>query len=509
MPKINDATAYNKRKVIIRVVLGYFFALVVTLSVVSLALTRLNKINSTVEELTNRLAETLSLSQDVIGEVQLAHFHEDHYRHFYQQNDLDLFNEKLLDLKKHQAEIGALVNKASLHNMVAVMQEVTEKYEKEFQVSSNLIVFQQSLLSTLFIKQELLVENQLSAIRINVGNIQVPDIFFAFGNARNAFELMRLYQSKYLSGHDEKYFVMFKNNYNYASQAFSDLSNALNSIERNNYIALNADKAKAELKIYFQTFVDIHTANIELIASSRKLHSYQLQISDIGSKISAEIEYEYKKHNEFTQQLVQQTKIELLVTIFIAILLNLLLIFIVLQKIISPIFHDMRNLSNLDGLTGIANRRRFDTCLQNENQRTKREQQALSLIMCDVDYFKGYNDIYGHQMGDTCLQKIATTIENTCKRPGDLVARYGGEEFAIILPNTISGTAMQVAKNIKSNIEALKIPHNTSSVSPFITISMGITTIIGEDISVETLILRADTALYRAKKNGRNCIVSD
>ncbi|WP_413698891.1 diguanylate cyclase [Psychromonas sp. KJ10-10] len=300
---------------------------------------------------------------------------------------------------------------------------------------------------------------------------------------------------------------MFKRNYNYASQAFSNLSTALNSIDNNNKIASNADKAKNELKLYYQTFIKIHDAIIELKKSAVKLNRYQLQISNIASEISAEIEYEYKRHNQLTQTLVQQTKLELLITIFIAIILNLILIFVVLQKIISPIFHDMQCLSNLDGLTGIANRRRFDISIQKETERTKREHQALSLIMCDVDFFKDYNDIYGHQKGDECLQKIAHAINKACKRPGDLATRYGGEEFAIILPNTISGTAMQIAKNIKADIDALRIPHKGSSVSPFVTISMGISSIINQNITAEEIILRADNALYSAKGAGRNTII--
>ncbi|WP_413698890.1 hypothetical protein ACLKMH_15090 [Psychromonas sp. KJ10-10] len=181
MFKINNAPAFNKRKIIVRVILGYLLALVFTLSIVFLALTRLNKINTTVEELTTGLAETRSLSQDIVGEVQLAHFYEDQYRHFYLQKDLDLFHEKLTDLKQKQAEIAQLVIEPSLYNMVKVVQDLTQKYEQEFEHTSEIIAFQQSLLSTLFIKQELLVENQLSAIRINVGIIQNPDIFFPLG----------------------------------------------------------------------------------------------------------------------------------------------------------------------------------------------------------------------------------------------------------------------------------------------------------------------------------------
>ena len=175
MPQIKGEPSAIKRKIIIRVALGYLFALAVTLSIVFLALTRLNKINSTVDDLTNRLADTRSLSQSIMGKLQSVHFYENQYRHFYKQNDLDLFNEKLLDFKKSQKKLGKQVSGSKLRNMTQEIKQTTEHYEREFEESTQLIMYQQSLLSTLLIKQELLIENQLSAIRINVAIIQVPD----------------------------------------------------------------------------------------------------------------------------------------------------------------------------------------------------------------------------------------------------------------------------------------------------------------------------------------------
>lgn len=159
-----------------------------------------------------------------------------------------------------------------------------------------------------------------------------------------------------------------------------------------------------------------------------------------------------------------------------------------------------------DDLTKIANRRYFNQYFQQEWKRCLREQLPLSFILGDLDYFKRYNDYYGHKMGDNCLQQVARTITNVLKRPADLVARYGGEEFAIILPNTTLSGGEKIATDICQGVEQLGIPHHLSVVSSSMTISLGITSVIPtQDLSLETLITNADYALYRAKKRGRNC----
>ena len=168
-------------------------------------------------------------------------------------------------------------------------------------------------------------------------------------------------------------------------------------------------------------------------------------------------------------------------------------------------YQELQRLANTDSLTDVANRRQFDQYINQEWLRTKREQEYLSLIMCDVDYFKLYNDFYGHPLGDVCLQKIAKILSESIKRPADLVARYGGEEFAIILPYTNLEGAVNVAQQIQQAIDDLKIPHIQSQVRQQITLSMGIVSIIPDDnFTVNDLIIAADKALYVAKANGRN-----
>jgi len=167
--------------------------------------------------------------------------------------------------------------------------------------------------------------------------------------------------------------------------------------------------------------------------------------------------------------------------------------------------HKLELLSNLDGLTQIANRRCFNDRIMLEWQRLHRDRQPLSLLMFDVDYFKRYNDFYGHQLGDECLIKIAQTVDNLMRRPADLVARYGGEEFIIILPNTSAEGAIVVADLVHQAIQKLQIPHQDSTVSGIVTISMGIACDFPKlERSPYVLINQADHALYEAKQQGRN-----
>ncbi|MBN3963331.1 EAL domain-containing protein [Nostoc sp. NMS8] len=169
---------------------------------------------------------------------------------------------------------------------------------------------------------------------------------------------------------------------------------------------------------------------------------------------------------------------------------------------------ELQRLACSDGLTQVGNRRCFDDTFNAEWQRLAREQGSLSLILCDVDYFKLYNDTHGHLAGDDALRQVAKAISQTVKHPADLVARYGGEEFAVILPNTDIERAIAIARDIQTNISALQMPHPHSDVSEFITLSLGVATITPHSqLSPETLIAAADQGLYQAKAQGRNCVV--
>lgn len=164
----------------------------------------------------------------------------------------------------------------------------------------------------------------------------------------------------------------------------------------------------------------------------------------------------------------------------------------------------LRNLAFLDGLTGVYNRRYFDHHLQLEMARSLRTRQPLALIMLDVDYFKRFNDRYGHLAGDECLRRVATILKEKFKRPGDLVARFGGEEFVCILPETEFADAMAMANELEQMVRALGIPHEDSEVAPVLTISLGVAG-RGDDLSgsVDAFVAHADGQLYKSKHSGR------
>lgn len=176
-----------------------------------------------------------------------------------------------------------------------------------------------------------------------------------------------------------------------------------------------------------------------------------------------------------------------------------------LQKELEARNRELARLVNIDGLTQVASRRYFDSYLEQEWKRLAREKNHLALIMLDLDYFKLYNDYYGHPIGDDCLKQIGQTLMQAIQRPADLAARYGGEEFVMVLPNIDKSGAVHVAKNIQEKLHDLQIPHTKSNVSPYVTCSMGIACMIpNQSLSLAEFITIADKALYTAKEQGRN-----
>jgi len=165
----------------------------------------------------------------------------------------------------------------------------------------------------------------------------------------------------------------------------------------------------------------------------------------------------------------------------------------------------LSRLSAMDGLTGIANRRRFDEALENEWRRGQRSSEPLSVLLGDIDFFKAYNDRYGHLAGDECLRRVARAIEAHVRRPADLVARWGGEEFAVLLPETAYDGAYRVAEKIRTAVQSLALPHLASEVATVVTLSLGVGTLIPDpDLPYTDLVQLADDGLYIAKRAGRN-----
>jgi len=163
-------------------------------------------------------------------------------------------------------------------------------------------------------------------------------------------------------------------------------------------------------------------------------------------------------------------------------------------------------ISNMDALTGIANRRAFDETLKIEWSRSTRENKELSMLLLDIDYFKQYNDSYGHIDGDDCLKSVAHAILDSVRRPSDFVARYGGEEFTVILPNTSNEGASQMAELIRKNIEGLNIVNEGSKEFRVLTVSIGVVTKNVNHVSIKQFLEYADKALYRSKNIGRNIV---
>jgi diguanylate cyclase (GGDEF)-like protein len=169
----------------------------------------------------------------------------------------------------------------------------------------------------------------------------------------------------------------------------------------------------------------------------------------------------------------------------------------------------LKRLSSEDELTGISNRRGFESYLDQEWKRASRYDVPVSLILVDIDFFKEYNDTYGHQSGDQCLKEVASVLNGTLHRPADFVARYGGEEFVIILPNTDMNGGEVIAEKLREGVEALGIIHSSSQASGRVTISLGVATAMpSQNFSPSELVAAADQALYLAKQVGRNKVKS-
>lgn len=175
-----------------------------------------------------------------------------------------------------------------------------------------------------------------------------------------------------------------------------------------------------------------------------------------------------------------------------------------LGKRLNMAFSKLQDQTHIDGLTQVYNRAYFDEYLHREFLRSKRQKSPLSVVICDINCFKLYNDTYGHLAGDKCLKDVANTLRQTARRPGDFVARYGGDEFAVIMPDTSSSGVEVVAQMMRKKVEALAIPHRASQVSQYVTIALGYSTYTGENGTEHDLLDNADKALYSAKSSGKN-----
>jgi diguanylate cyclase (GGDEF)-like protein len=238
-----------------------------------------------------------------------------------------------------------------------------------------------------------------------------------------------------------------------------------------------------------------HDLQTALLASSERALLFQKQLDQFEARLTTELRERHTAEEKLQDRLQTITREKGDLEILVQILID--------QGDDSA---QEGEKARIDGLTQIANRRRFDEYLSQEWRRHVRMQQPLSLLICDVDHFKLYNDSLGHQAGDECLKSVAKAI-NHCYRVGDLVARYGGEEFAMVLPKTNRTGAVQVAERVRAAVTAAALPHPASPVWERVTVSIGVASMTPPPQApsdARTLIQQADHHLYLAKKRGRN-----
>lgn len=261
--------------------------------------------------------------------------------------------------------------------------------------------------------------------------------------------------------------------------------------------------------VFLSVFPELSNSRVALAIEAAIKHGLPSLLSQSLNKAPLPLFDNLADRNQRVQQTIHITPLEYQKgERFCLIQVNDVSIAVKKERLLREQAESLRALAFIDGLTGIANRRRLDEYLADEFRRAARNNSPLSVIMTDVDYFKSFNDTYGHQSGDFCLQRIANAIKATLRRPADLVARYGGEEFAIILPDTSFGGAKTLAEDIRKQVESLVIPHEKSTAAEHVTLSLGISNAQSyENISADTLLEQADKALYQAKSEGRNRVV--
>lgn len=265
----------------------------------------------------------------------------------------------------------------------------------------------------------------------------------------------------------------------------------------------------------------IHALQVEKEQLERQLHDLEsiIQImADHGSFIEAELQTINKKLQlEIRERKQAEARLQMLIAAISQRNIDLEIILDTLREHGDAI-HDQwyakvkeaKHIAGIDSLTQIPNRRQFDEHLKNQWQIMAERQEPIALILADIDYFKQYNDTYGHLLGDSCLRYVAQALQGSIRHTHDLVARYGGEEFAVILPETSLSGAIAIANRIQAQVESLQLPHANSSVSHYITLSMGVVSLVpNPDQSSQALVAATDQLLYVAKQSGRNQIAHD
>ncbi|MCK5837039.1 MAG: diguanylate cyclase, partial [Desulfobacula sp.] len=310
-------------------------------------------------------------------------------------------------------------------------------------------------------------------------------------------EMMRLFGKEYnfiisRTIVDQKVFESEKSNYKLSDVSDDYMLETPEEINKTHSRINKLLKSQIASKLLEKSSFAVETANFE----DKYIVTF-LPVANVeGQKVAYLISYD-------KDDTIKRYYFEFYLSLFIGIM-GLLVIYFLSKKLKSA-YETIREQAILDGLTEIPNRRYFSERVSTEFKLSQRSEKPLSVIMCDVDNFKAYNDTYGHGKGDQCLKKVAQTLQSSLKRPGDFCARYGGEEFVVLLPNTDLDGALNIAEKIRSNIEKMEISHEKSLPAKVVTLSLGVTTSKKDNFfSQEELVKQADMALYRSKELGRN-----
>jgi len=328
-----------QRKIGAKIMLGYLIALSLMIGISILIIIRLNHISATVNDLTQKLAIERKLSEDIVNRILLARFYASKFVRTQKQVDLDRFDEEFVEVERLLVRADQLITDPERKVMLDRIKPAVREYETTFKEIARLIRKRQKIQSEILDVQELLIENKLAALRVNVNSLNSPLLFLSFGNAQNAFQIMRLNVSKYLEEGNEGYVVLVTKGHQQAQEAFSSLTSALpDAVQRK-----NAADAKVAANTYYQGFQTIREDYVSLKHLFRdKLDVLEPEISDTASSIATDIEQEFEAKNAFSQSLVEQTRLILLVTTAIAILTGLWLGFGIARSITTPLQQVMR-----------------------------------------------------------------------------------------------------------------------------------------------------------------------
>lgn len=326
------------RSIFFRIIVGYLIGLSLMVGVILFATIRLNKINNTVNTLTGRLAVIRELSGDIVNRtLNMRHFsyrYMDIGKHF----EFEKLDKEIEDLHATLDQIDLHIINEEQSKVIEDIRKSANQFNLIFKDISRLIISRQFLLSTEFKTQELIIENEISAIRINVNELKKRKVYLAFGNAQNSFHLMQASHTKYLAEDDEKYFILFKKHYEYFKREFSYLIDFLEGSS----ISENIIKATATVDLHYQTFIKVREISVKLRKLNRSLGEIETNIIKLASSIDQKVKKEYSTHNILTQDLITFTQYNLFLSIVFAVVLSVGLSVVVSRKIMGPLLEQLR-----------------------------------------------------------------------------------------------------------------------------------------------------------------------